>query len=369
MPLRPYALILMHRSSALLWWHSGILTKKRYDALKERFGSLDVPLALMNEELLRELRVKPDILASTLRRFAVRPDEIEDKLKRLGVGLISLEDKSYPSMLREIGDAPVFLSYRGDLSVTHNPCIGLVGTRLMSPYGQSVTSRFTADFVRSGFATVSGLAFGVDTQVAEETLKAGGKTVAVLGHGLSMISPVENTQLAERIVEQGGLLLSEYALDQQGTNYTFPGRNRIIAGLSKGTVVLEAPLGSGAIITADLALDYGRDVFAVPGQIFDANYAGSHELIAKGHAKLVSSAAEVLRELGAAAAPEEAINRYEPASEEEAVIYGLLSSMAKPADALVIESGLSAAAVGTVLTMLELAGAAKNIGGNQWIRY
>lgn len=362
----------MLRASTLTWWHLGILTNRRYTALRERFGNLDDPLKLMSEDFLRGLKVREDAIPLTLRRLAMLDAAaLEDRLSRAGIRLCSCEDDEYPVILAEVPDAPLFLSYRGDLSILEQPMLGLVGTRQMSHYGERVTARFVEPIVRAGFVTVSGLALGIDTRVAENTLSYGGLHAAVLGHGLSQISPAKNAGLADRIVGSGGLILSEFSLDQEGGKYTFPARNRIIAGLSKGTIVLEAPLGSGAIITAELALDYGRDVFAVPGPIFDPNYAGSHTLIATGQARLATSAEEVLSELGSASPPDEPVSEkavYMPKTQAEQVVYTLLTLEPISVDDLVYSSKLPPSIVAGTLTMLELEQVVERVEGNRWVR-
>src|SRR3989338_5696883 len=285
--------------STLLWWSLNILTKERYLAILDVYGSLDDAAKHLGEELLKSLGCKQE----TITRCLIQIEEFDaasyrSMLEKKNVQLLTLDDPAYPSRLKEVGDPPVFLSYKGDLSLLDQPTVGLVGTRKISAYGKRVAELFVPAFVSSGMITVSGLAQGIDAAVAEETLSVSGKTVAVLGHGLGMMYPQSNAKLAERILEKGGLLISEFPLTMSPDKYTFPARNRIIAGLSLGTVVLEAPKESGAIITAELALEYGRDVFAVPGQIFDENYEGCHMLIAKAQAKLVTTPLEVMQELG-----------------------------------------------------------------------
>ncbi len=356
-------------SPALLTWFSlGILTKDRYRALLDVYESLNEALARLSPEVLQALGCRSDTIEKTLAR-------IEDfdaaryarELQKRGIDVIALEDPLYPARLADVADPPVFLSYRGDLRVVDQPCIGVVGTRQMSAYGKRVTETFVPAFVRAGLTTVSGLALGVDAAVAEETLRAGGKTVAALGHGLSSIYPQRNARLAEQIVASGGLLLSEFPFEMPPDKFAFPARNRIIAGLTLGTLVIEAPEGSGSIITAELALGYGRDVFAVPGQIFDDHYAGCHRLIARSQAKLAQQPEDVLRELGIVAS-EASTSTYESANEEEKILYALLTSMPQATDDLVAKSTLNAGVVAATLTMLELAGAAKNVGGGSWVR-
>jgi DNA processing protein len=357
--------------TALFWSSLQVLTKERYEAILRVFSSLEEARPHVSEEFLRGLGCRKD---ETVRRILMQAEDFdpvraETAYRQSGARLLMVGDAEYPRMLAEIGDPPVFLYVKGDLSILDQPCIGLVGTRQITPYGRRVTQDFTADFVRAGMTTVSGLAQGVDAEVAEETLRAGGKTVAVLGHGLGMIYPPENAKLAERIVKGGGLLVSEFATSAQPGLHTFPARNRIIAGLSLGTVVLEAPEKSGALITADLALEYSREVFAVPGQIYDTHYAGCHALLAKGHAHIALHAAGVLRELGMVV-PDGVTTEsaYEPQTPEEATLYPLLTGLPQPTDDLVERSGLPPGTVSATLTMLELSGAARNMGGGQWVR-
>jgi DNA processing protein len=296
------------------------------------------------------------------------PEEHERELKKRSIRFLCIEDDDYPAKLREIADPPPFLYSRGDLFILEESCIALVGKREMSLYGQRVVEEFVPPFVQAGFVTVSGLALGIDAAVAEETLRAGGKTVAVLGNGLASVFPASNARLADKIVDGGGLILSEFPLDTKPDKFTFPSRNRIIAGLSLGTVVLEAGEGSGALITADLALDYGREVFAVPGQIFDPNYVGCHQILSRGQAKLVTSAATVLQELGVVTPEAGKKSLFEPEYREEQVLWKALTTMPQTVDDLVGRTGLAPAAAGSTLTMMELAGVAKNMGDGRWVR-
>lgn len=359
----------MMRDSALTWSWIGILTKRRYDAIIDKYQSLDAALPRVNAQFLRELGCREDTIKTTLDRLnKFDGASYGSELAKRGVDLLSIEDTDYPRLLREIGDPPIFLAYKGDLSILDQPTVALVGTRQMSSYGRRIVERFTPDIVRAGVTTVSGLAAGVDAAVARETLAAGGKTVAVLGHGLAVMYPPSNVKLAEEIVSGGGLLLSEFPLDQIPGKYTFPARNRIIAGLSLATVVLEAPIGSGALITSDLALDYDREVYAVPGQVFDPTFDGCHEIIAKGHAKLATHPRDILLDLGIIVAVNRASESYEPRSEEEAQVFATLTTMPQKIDDVVMRSGLEMSQVNATLTMMELSGVVKNVGAGEWVK-
>lgn len=355
--------------SSLLWSSLNILTKERYDAIRQVFGSLDEAAKHLNEELLKGLGCRPETILRVLNQAEEFDRALtEAEIRKKNVQFISIDDSAYPARLLEIPDPPVFLYALGDLSILGQPTIGLVGTREMSRYGRRVAQDFVPDFVRAGMVTVSGLALGIDSEVAEQTLKARGKTVAVLAHGLSRIYPQGNRTLADEIVAGGGLLLSEFSIFQEPERYMFPSRNRLIAGLSLATVVLEAPEGSGALITAELALDYNRDVFLVPGPIFDANYRGSNAFIAKGQGKLVQSAREVLEEMGVVVREAPAASAYVPQDKDETALWTALTTMPQAVDELVEKSGLSASVAGATLTMMELQGAVQNVGGGMWVR-
>ncbi|MDA1293077.1 MAG: DNA-processing protein DprA [bacterium] len=364
----------MNQQTALIFSWLNVLTKKRYDALVEKFGSIDEALQNIDQALLKELGCKEETVFIALNRLdECDPEGYQAQLTKRGITLITIEDPTYPARLKQIADPPVFLYYKGSLDIVNEPTIACVGKREMSTYGERVVDFFVPAFIRSGMVTVSGLAAGIDAAIAKETIRAGGKTIAVVGHGLADIYPSANRGLAKEIIENGGLILSEFPLDQSGSKFTFPARNRIIAGLSLGTVVLEAGEGSGACITAELALDYGREVFAVPGQIFDDHFAGCHQLITRGQAKLVQTPEEVLSEIGivslAPAAGSVSHSTYEPADDEEASILKVLSTMPQSTSDLVDASQLSTAIINAKLTMLELGGAAKNVGNGMWIRF
>lgn len=362
----------MDHLTAITWFALGILTKRRYDMLRHRFGDLDQALHALDGTLLREMGCKPETIERTLLmkarlHVAMYAKRMEDS----GIGLLSSEDEAYPKMLREIGDPPVFLSYHGDLSLLEHPCLGIVGTRAMSSYGKRVVETFVPTIVAHHVVTVSGLALGVDSAVAQQTLACGGQTIAVLGNGLGSIYPLTNTQLAEQIVAGGGLLLSEFPLDIVPTKYTFPSRNRLIAGVSRGVLVVEAGEKSGALITADLAIDYGREAFAIPGSIFSEGSMGCHRVITRGEAKLVTFPEEVLCEIGIiqrkSKADASVADAYAPQSAEETKVLRILSGLPLSSSDIVEATGMEAGAVSAALTTLELAGVAGNTMEG-WIR-
>ncbi len=358
----------MQPETALLFWWLNILNKKRYDQLVGLYGSLDAALARFSPELMRQLGLRDDSIQKTF----VRMEEFDPagalaRFKKLNVELLTLEDDNYPRLLKESSDPPVFLSYRGDLSVLDHPCVAVVGTREMSAYGKRLTEWLTPPLVRAGCTTVSGLAYGVDAVVAECTLDEKGRTVAVLGSGLGSIYPKEHERLAQKIVDGGGLLLSEYPFSEGPQQHAFPARNRIVAGLSLATVVVEAPAQSGSLITARMALEENREVFACPGQLFDPNMEGNHRLIAEGQAQLLRSPDDVLRVIGVVAPARVETRAFEASSPDEAGVYAVLTTLPTTIDDLIEKTGKSAGELAALLTMLELAGAAAKAGSG-WVR-
>lgn len=275
---------------------------------------------------------------------------------------VKRSDPAYPPLLAEIAQPPEQLFVRGSLEALAGPCLAVVGTRTPSSYGKQVTPALVASLARAGITIVSGLAIGIDTLAHEAALDAGGQTVAVLGSGVDepTLYPPQNRMLARRIVEQGGAIVSEFPEGTEPKPFHFPQRNRVIAGLSKGVLVIEAREKSGALITANFALEENRDVFAVPGPITVATSTGPNRLIAAGaqavvHADAILDAWRI--EHLPLAAPSVAPN--EPG-------HPLLAHFpATPihVDDLIRSSGLPAAHVNVELAKLELIGYIRNLGG------
>ena len=215
------------------------------------------------------------------------------------VAQIKLGGENYPKLLAHIADPPKQLYCRGNLELLNSECIGVVGTRKLTPYGKESAQYITRGLITAGFTIVSGLAMGIDAIAHQTTLDIGGKTIAVLGGGVSdaKIGPRINFSLAKNILENSGLIISEYSGEDKVFPVNFAIRDRIISGLSKGVVIVEADRDSGSLITAKSALDQNRDVFAVPGNIFSQKSTGSNELLKNG-AKLITSAGDIMDEYG-----------------------------------------------------------------------
>jgi DNA processing protein len=282
--------------------------------------------------------------------------------------ILAIDDPEYPALLKEMSDAPPLLFVHGSTDIFHAPCVSVVGTRSMTPYGKRVVETYVPPLVQAGVTTVSGLARGIDTCVAQETLRHAGATVAVLGQGIATL-PSGPRMLAQAIVKGGGSIVSEFPLQFPPDQFTFPLRNRVIAGLSVATIVVEAPESSGALITAQIASDIGREVFAVPGQVFDDNAQGCHSLLWSDKARISSSPRAVLESLNIVLpAQDSPARQYVPRGEEEQAIWKVLTSMPTHIDTIIERTGVSPGLVGATLTTLEMLGIAKTVGANAWVR-
>jgi DNA processing protein len=289
------------------------------------------------------------------------------RIEALGARVLTWESEEYPERLREVDDAPPVLYVLGSVEAQDGWAVAVVGTRRVTSYGRAVASQLAAELAEGGITIVSGLARGVDTIAHQSALDAGGRTIAVLGSGLDVLYPPENRTLARRIVDEGrGAIVTEYPLGTQPDAVNFPARNRIISGLSLGVLVVEAGEKSGALITVTFALEQGRDVFAVPGPITSRMSDGPNRLIKDG-AKCVTSAADILEELDIGMVQEhvEAV-RALPTDPTERLLLDLLHDESRHIDDLTNESGLPASTVSAVLTMMELKGMVRHLGGMQY---
>ena len=309
--------------------------------------------------------------ADSLRRLRQRtsPEAVARRLAQLGIRVVTLLDDEYPCNLRQVADAPPVLFVRGSLRPGDSQAVALVGTRRATAYGRAVAERLARDLAGAGVTIVSGLAKGVDTSAHLATLEAGGRTLAVLGNGLDQVYPPENGALARRIAENDrGALVSEFAPGVPPDAVNFPRRNRIISGLSRATVIVEAGERSGALITADFALEQGREVLAVPGSILNAMSVGANQLLRQG-ATPVTCAGDILEALGApAAATLTRTDEVPDVSPPEATLWRALSGEPRHADEFARTLGLSSGEVVATLAMLELKGLARQVGSMLYTR-
>ena len=278
------------------------------------------------------------------------------------IRILKIEDKNYPKLLKEIKEPPKVLYYRGELN-PGDQCFAIVGTRRCSDYGKQVALEMAGDLAEAGLIIVSGLAPGIDTFAHTATVERKKRTIAVLGTGIDekTIYPQSNLKLAQRILETGGCLISEYPPGTPGSKFTFPQRNRIISGLSLGVLVVEAKEKSGALITANWAKKQGRKIFAIPGLIHSLNSKGPHYLIKNG-AKLVENANDILEELNLpkSTRPGEVLGE----TEEENLILETLKEGPLDIDKIIEKTRLPAATVASTLSILEIKGKVRNLGNN-----
>ncbi len=284
-------------------------------------------------------------------------------LDRMGARLVTLKDSEYPELLRHIPDAPILLYARGPLQ----PGLGalaIVGSRRASPEGVNLAGKIAETLSFAGITIVSGLARGVDTAAHARALNGEGKTVAVLGCGIDVCYPPENKVLFQKIAQEG-LLLTEYIPGEQPLPYHFPERNRIIAGLARGVLVVEATARSGSLITSRLALEYGREVMAVPGSVLRAEHTGSNRLIKEG-ARLIDSVADIL----ATCFPDVRLPTAQPAAldSEENIVYSLIGFEKVHADEVIERSGMETREVMAVLTRLTMKNVLEEISGGFFVR-
>jgi DNA processing protein len=288
------------------------------------------------------------------------------KLARLGVTALTWEDPGYPSLLKQIYGPPPVLYVRGSLAPADDWAVAVVGTRKATMYGKEVARTLTQDLARSGVTVVSGLARGIDSVAHQAALDAGGRTIAVMACGLDRVYPSEHRALAQAIAESGAWV-SDYSLGIAPEAANFPPRNRIISGLSLGVIVVEAGVDSGAMITVNFALEQGREVFAVPGNIFQKGSQGTNKLIQQG-AKLVLSVEDVLEELNLTMISQQAeVRAVIPENETESLLLKHISSEPIHVDEIGRQSGLSIAQVTSTLAMMELKGMVRQVGGMNFV--
>lgn len=354
--------------------------------LLERFGSADNIFHARRTEL-EQLRLRPETIESIIRQeFHEKAAEELDRVRSLGGDVLILDDGSYPYLLREISDPPITLYVKGDWQACFEaPCVGVVGSRKCSTYGENASGMLSRDLAERGICIVSGLARGIDSAAHRGAIQARGRTVAVLGTGIDAIYPKENTKLVDEILASGGAVVSQFPLGTPPLKDNFPYRNRIISGLSLGVLIIEASERSGSLITARLAMEQNREVMAVPGNITSRNSFGTNYLIKSG-AKLVQQwqdvVAELPQEIAATILPPKLENdgtdppapkqpELTPSglSENERTIWSLLSADENVhIDALLEASGLSFGDLNTALVGLDIRDLIRVLPGKHYAR-
>ncbi|MGA4578981.1 DNA-processing protein DprA [Limisphaera sp. VF-2] len=343
--------------------------------LLEHFGSAVRVLQASRDELLRVEGIGEET-AEAIVRWEQTVD-LSGELRRIrefGCRVLIQSDPEYPELLRQIYDPPLVLYVKGQLLPRDKNAVALVGSRLTTHYGLEVARKLAYQLAYVGVTVVSGGARGIDTAAHQGALSAKGRTVAVLGTGINRVTPPENAELFQRIASQGAVI-TQFPFDRPPDRQSFPIRNRIVAGMTLGTVVVEAGLNSGALITAGFATDYGRQVFAVPGRIDSPQSKGCHDLIKKG-AKLCESVEDILSEFEYLFPPS---NRPGPEtdamaaralelSEAEQKVLAAVGSEERFVDEIIRDSGLPASTVSVALLGLEMKRLVRQLPGKRFVR-
>jgi DNA processing protein len=300
------------------------------------------------------------------------------RIREIGANFVTIREECYPTLLKEIHDPPPGLYVLGELTERDHHAVAVVGSRRSTHYGNSCARKLSFQLAAAGITVVSGLARGIDTAAHEGAVEANGRTIAVIGCGLGKIYPPENEALARRIANGHGAVISEFPIDQIPDKTTFPMRNRIVSGLSRGLLVVECPAWSGAMITANLAAEHGRNVYAVPGPIDRPSSEGCHKLLKDG-AKLVTTADDILEDFSWLLPPSEipgfkesqesqkAANR-PPLEGDDAIIFEAIDATESHIDEIISRTGLPASTVSVTLLKMELKRLVKQLPGQFYTR-
>ena len=333
----------------------------RLGQLESHFGSVEAGWKASQSQLKSSGLDSGSVKSIVASRPGIDLDVEMEKMEHFGVRAFTLHDEGYPARLKETYDYPPVLYVRGSIEAQDEWSLAIVGTRGATVYGRQVTEEIVADLARSKITIVSGLARGIDTVAHRSALEAGGRTIAIFACGLDTIYPAENAGLAKRIMEHGALV-SEYPLGIRPRSDNFPRRNRIMSGLCLGTLVVEAGEKSGALITAQMALEQNREVFAIPGSVLSPASLGTNRLIQEG-AKLVLDYTDILEELNLMTVSRQIeMKELIPPTETEAVVLRQVGAEPTHIDEICRASGLAVSTVSSTLALMELKGLVKHIG-------
>jgi DNA processing protein len=346
----------------------------RLNQLLKFFGKPENILKAPCEKLMAVSGIGKEIARKVTSLKEEDIDEDIDLAKKYNLKIITIDDEEYPENLKQIYDPPIVLYVKGELTGQDKFSIAIVGSRRASFYGLSCAEKFASDLSERNFTIVSGLARGIDTSAHRGALKQGGRTIAVIGSGFRHLYPQENKELAEEI-SRCGAVISEFPINARPLSQNFPRRNRVISGLSLGVLVVEAARNSGALITADCALEQGRDVFALPGKIDSGNSFGTNGLIKQG-AKLVSCADDIIEEFNIPITTN--LNKREIKdtnldsnvclSDNESLLYNLISGQPVLLDEIAEKTNMSISAISDMLLRLQLKKMIRQLPGKQFIK-
>ena len=337
----------------------------RLRSLLDAFGDAESAWRASPDEL-RAIGLHPKLIANLVKaRKDISLDQVWDKIQKFGISVLTWEDPGYPERLKEITPSPPVLYLRGKLEADDQWAVSIVGTRRITSYGRQMAAKIATRLSQAGITVVSGLARGVDGIAHKSTLEQGGRTLAVLGSGVDRIYPPDHRQLAAQIMDRGALI-SDYPPGTPPEASNFPPRNRIISGLSMATVVVEAGRRSGALITAEFAVEQGREVFAVPGNVLSPQSKGTNRLIQEG-ARILLDPQEILEVLDLTRVTEQSVARAVlPENATEAELFGVLSHEPLHVDEIRSQTHLSIEEVTSTLALMELKGMVRQVGGMRY---
>ena len=342
--------------------------RARVVMLEAHFGSLAEAWGASSAQL-KQAGLDRRTAASASRSWSrIDPDAEMERVQQAGVTALTWHDEGYPPRLREIYDKPPVLYLKGEILPEDERAIAVVGTRRPTAYGREVSRQVTSELASNGLTIVSGLAKGVDGVVHRAALDSGARTIAVLGSGLDVMYPREHSGLAADIAKRGAVV-SEFPLGTRPDSQNFPRRNRIISGMSLGTLVAEAPEGSGALLTARHALEQDREVFCIPGSILSPNSRGGNRLIRDSAAKLVTCADDIIEELNLSTIEYQIeLAAFFPEDEAQAAVLKYVTFDPIHIDEIIRNSSLASSTVSGALTMMELRGLIRQVGGMNYVR-
>ena len=351
---------------------AGFAQTKLMKDLWEYFGSLKEAWLASNADLLAIEGLKYDKIQSFIEaRKKVDPDRLIEELDKKSIKFLTIKDENYPFLLKQIFDPPAVLFYKGCLKACNlDRTLGIVGSRKASHYVLEILRKLISELRENDVTIVSGMALGADSCAHKAALKNGLKTIAVLGSGINWIYPTENKKLYYEIINNNGAVMSEYYPDEKAEIWKFPKRNRIISGLCKGTLIAEAGLKSGALITAKLCIEQNRELMCIPGLVTNPNTEGVHKLIKEG-AGLVTSAKDIFDNLNWTMINNININQNSldiNLLDNEKKVYEILDLEPRHFDEILNKSNLSIDELLVVLTSLELNGIIRQVSGQKYIR-
>lgn len=357
------------------WLTYSMLTADTLRELLTGFGSAEAVyerFVATDGAALRECGVNEDAMTNLRKQAGTeKMHQMMLTMQRMQAGIMSFQDECYPESLRSIPQAPALLFYRGNPDCLMRRCMTVVGSRSASPRGLEATRKICSELSRAGVTIVSGLAMGIDSAAHEGCLDGGSPSAAVLACGMDVEYPADNIDLRERIVKSGGVLLSEYPLGMRPNRFVFAVRNRIMSGLGRAVIMMEARIRSGSMLTVHHALEQGKDVFAYPGIPNSEWSEGAHQLLREG-AIYFTSAQDVLEDMKwdqAQPAPAQPGERALPSlTEEQRRIFALLSREEMSFDEIAAVSGYQAPVIGSALTILEMLGLIRSMPGKIYCR-